>query len=177
MTNQDYKTVHAQSIAIDRPPAAVFEYLTNLHNVPQWSSAVHKIVDPPAKEKLGKGVRVSGRAKVLGVETDVTAELKEFDRRNRRAVLHATFPKGGLVQTQITVEGVGKSSILHLRAEVTVPGWVLDQGVDPEYINGEMENDARSAVSNVRNALERGSEGLEALREAATSIQGPKGSA
>jgi uncharacterized membrane protein len=71
-----------ESVVIARPPEAVFDYLAQADNLPEWdSSIVH--ADQVGAGPVGVGTRWRGISKILGRRFEWTTEITEFDRPRR----------------------------------------------------------------------------------------------
>ena len=66
------------SVVVNRPPAAVFEYLTDPANLPQWQSGVTEarlVSDGP----MGVGSRMTDVRSMLGRKMESTVEVTEYE--------------------------------------------------------------------------------------------------
>lgn len=71
-----------ESIVIDRPQEAVFEYSSNPKNVPRYSPSIVRY-EPVEDGPLGEGSRIEGSIKVAGKRIDFVEEIVEFDPPRR----------------------------------------------------------------------------------------------
>jgi uncharacterized protein YndB with AHSA1/START domain len=78
----------ANTITIDRPPAAVFAYLADLENLPRWNCAISET------RKITAGpVRVGSRyrqSRTIPVHSEESLEVVEFEP-DRRLVIRGTL--------------------------------------------------------------------------------------
>jgi uncharacterized protein YndB with AHSA1/START domain len=78
----------ANTITIDRPPAAVFAYLADLENLPRWNCAISET------RKITAGpVRVGSRyrqSRTIPVHSEESLEVVEFEP-DRRFVIRGTL--------------------------------------------------------------------------------------
>jgi len=111
--------VHAQVVVeIARTPEEVFDYLTDVSNLPLWQSGVH---GAELEGELVAGARVRESRHLLGRELRTTLEVEEVERPNVFAlraldspvpfsVRHVLDPNGG--GTRLTVTGEGDAGML-----------------------------------------------------------------
>lgn len=68
------------TVAIERPPAEVFEYLSDIERLPEWqSSAVVAHAEGPLRE----GARVAEKRRLLGREVESELEVVAYDPPRR----------------------------------------------------------------------------------------------
>jgi uncharacterized protein YndB with AHSA1/START domain len=111
--------VRAQVVVeIARTPEEVFDYLTDVSNLPHWQSGVHTA---ELDRTPGPGARIRERRHLLGRELRTTLEVEEYDRPTMFAlraldspvpfsVHHHLESNGG--GTRLTVTGEGDSGKL-----------------------------------------------------------------
>jgi uncharacterized protein YndB with AHSA1/START domain len=105
------------TVVVERPPEEVFEFLTDLSNVPEWQSGAVNIRGP--EEPLGVGTRYVEVLRFLGRRMEATIEVTEFEPSRRFslktvaapipfAVRHLLEPEDGGGATRIRVELEGE---------------------------------------------------------------------
>jgi uncharacterized membrane protein len=70
------------SVVIDRPLEEVFAYVTDIENMPVWSSEVEKAWKT-SEGPMGKGTTFSSAAKVLGRQIENTIEVTEYEPNSK----------------------------------------------------------------------------------------------
>jgi carbon monoxide dehydrogenase subunit G len=101
------------TVEIARTPEEVFDYLTDVSNLPQWQSGVHSA--------RREGSRIRESRHMLGRELETTLEVEESERPHLFAiravgspvpfsVRHELEPSGG--GTKLTVVGEGDAGLL-----------------------------------------------------------------
>ena len=106
------------AVEIARTPEEVFDYLTDVTNLPSWQSGVHSAT---LEGEPGAGTRIRESRHLLGRELQTTLEIEEYERPRLftlRAlnspvpftVRHLLEPNGG--GTLLTVLGEGDAGML-----------------------------------------------------------------
>ena len=106
------------AVEIARTPEEVFDYLTDVTNLPSWQSGVHSAT---LEGERGAGTRIRESRHLLGRELQTTLEIEEYERPRLftlRAlnspvpftVRHLLEPNGG--GTLLTVLGEGDAGML-----------------------------------------------------------------
>jgi len=101
-------------VRIDRPVTAVFAYVTDVRNVPEWQeSAV-------AAEWIDEGSRFRERRSFLGRSADIELEVTALEQDRRFDVRAATGP----VRFEIrhSFEAVADATLLRITAEAPIGG-------------------------------------------------------
>jgi uncharacterized protein YndB with AHSA1/START domain len=96
------------TITIDRPPAAVFAYLADFENVPQWNYAIQqtrKLTDGP----VAVGSRYQQR-RTLPDPAEETFEVTEYEPDHTLAVRGTLGPFPA--QASYTLEAAGDATVL-----------------------------------------------------------------
>jgi carbon monoxide dehydrogenase subunit G len=152
------------SIGVARPADEVFDYVRDPANLAQWSAVVSRIDDPPEKEKVGRGTKVKGKIRFLCLSLNATAEIVDFDPQTRRIVTKTALPKKGTLESELSVEETGESSIVHYVARVTPPQFA--QRFSEVLVSRAVESAGHHGLSNLRDVLESGEAAtLRAARE------------
>jgi carbon monoxide dehydrogenase subunit G len=89
-----------ESIAITRPPDAVWAFLTDFFNSPRvrpGTLALRRTSPGP----LGRGSVLQGRMMILGFETRFTMTVTEFDPPRSAVVTLAARPGRGAIRTTV----------------------------------------------------------------------------
>jgi carbon monoxide dehydrogenase subunit G len=140
--------VHAQVVVeIARTPDEVFDYLTDVSNLPAWQSGVHaaELVGEP-----GPGAKIQEHRHLLGRELRTTLAIEEYQRPRLLALRALDSPVPFSVRHVLEVNGTGT------RLTVTGEG---DAGMLPRFALGIV---ARRAEKQFRKDFERLKNLLEA---------------
>jgi carbon monoxide dehydrogenase subunit G len=130
------------TIEIDREPAEVFAYLTDISNLPAWQSGVSR-----AQMEDGGGPRPGARIResrtMLGRELDTTLEIEEYEAPRLFVLRALNSPVPFSVRHELEPSGEG--------TRLTVVG-EGDTGFLPGFATGLM---ARRAEKQFRKDFER----------------------
>jgi carbon monoxide dehydrogenase subunit G len=130
------------TIEIDREPAEVFAYLTDISNLPAWQSGVSR-----AQMEDGGGPRTGARIResrtMLGRELDTTLEIEEYEAPRLFVLRALNSPVPFSVRHELEPSGEG--------TRLTVVG-EGDTGFLPGFATGLM---ARRAEKQFRKDFER----------------------
>jgi uncharacterized membrane protein len=85
------------SVVIDRPLAEVFAYVTEIENMPVWSSEVEKAWKT-SEGPMGKGTTFSSVAKVLGRQIENTIEVTEYEPNSKWSLKPTSGPVSGEIE-------------------------------------------------------------------------------
>ena len=133
---------------IERPPEEVFEYVTDVANLPRWQSGVQEArVDGEMRE----GATVRERRRLLGRELTTTLEVSEYDPGRRFSLRAQSGPLPFEVQHSFEPSGQGTRLVFHGKAKP--PGLLrLTQGV----LKQMAEREFRSYFKQLKRVLEGG---------------------
>ncbi len=135
------------TVEIARPPAEVFDYLSDVERLPDWQSSA---VAAHADGALCKGARVSERRRLLGRELDTELEVTGYEPP-RRLTLRS---HGGPVR--VTVDHVlaagGGGTVLHVAAEAEPGGFMK---LAEPLLARTAEQEFRSDFDRLKEILER----------------------
>jgi uncharacterized protein YndB with AHSA1/START domain len=141
-----------RSIEIEASPEAVFEVLTDLDRLPDWSTVTVKTHEVPDGElKVGSEFRQTLR--VLGRDIDCDWRVTEADPPNRIAY-EATAPGGGQLRMAQQVRGEGSRSRVELDLDYELPGGFAGELVDRTYAERRNEREAEHSLHNLKDLLE-----------------------
>jgi len=123
------------TVEIARPPEEVFDYLTDVSNLPRWQSGVHSATR--------EGSRIHESRHMLGRELQTTLEIEESERPHVFAIRAVDGPIPFSVRHELEPSGDG--------TKLTVVG-EGDVGLLPGFAAGIM---ARRAEKQFRKDFER----------------------
>jgi carbon monoxide dehydrogenase subunit G len=100
---------------IDRPPAEVFAYLTDVQRLPEWQSSA---VSAEAEGQIREGSRITERRKFIGRDIRTEIEVTAYDPPRRFDVTS----RGGPVAYSIhhSLEPSPRGTRLHVEVEAKV---------------------------------------------------------
>jgi carbon monoxide dehydrogenase subunit G len=140
--------VHAElTVEIARTPEEVFDYLTDVSNLPSWQSGVHSA---SLEGSPGVGAKVVESRHMLGRELRTTLEIDAYDRPRLFTLRALDSPVPFTVSHELEPNGAG--TLLTVRGEG-------DAGMLPGFAAGIM---ARRAEKQFRKDFERLKRLLEA---------------
>ena len=131
-------------VRIDRPVTAVFAYVTDVRNVPEWQeSAV-------AAEWIDEGSRFRERRSFLGRSADIELEVTALEQDRRFDVRAATGP----VRFEIrhSFEAVADATLLRITAEAPIGGALRFAA---RMARGQAERQFRSDLQRLKKLLEQ----------------------
>ena len=101
-------------VRIERPVPAVFAYVTDVRNLPQWQESAVKA------EWIEEGSRFRERRSVLGRNADIELEVTALEQDRRFDVQAVTGP----VRFEIrhSFEAAGEATLLRVTAEAPIGG-------------------------------------------------------
>jgi carbon monoxide dehydrogenase subunit G len=123
------------TVEIARPPEEVFDYLTDVSNLPRWQSGVHSA--------RREGSQIHESRHMLGRELQTTLEVEESERPHVFAIRAVNGPIAFSVRHELEASGDG--------TRLTVVG-EGDAGLLPGFAAGIM---ARRAEKQFRKDFER----------------------
>jgi carbon monoxide dehydrogenase subunit G len=130
------------TIEIDRAPAEVFAYLTDISNLPAWQSGVSRAqMEDGGRPRPGARIRESRT--MLGRELDTTLEIEEYEAPRLFVLRALNSPVPFSVRHELEPNGEG--------TRLTVVG-EGDTGFLPGFATGLM---ARRAEKQFRKDFER----------------------
>jgi carbon monoxide dehydrogenase subunit G len=133
--------VHAQVVVdIARMPVEVFDYLTDVSNLPSWQSGVH---DAELIGEPGAGAKIQEHRHLLGRELRTTLQIEEYERPRLFVLRALDSPVPFSVRHVLEANGNGT------RLTVTGEG---DAGMLPGFALGII---ARRAEKQFRKDFER----------------------
>lgn len=140
------------SVVIHCPVDKVFAFMTDARNAPQWQSAggLQRIQQAP-ESPVGVGTRITETWKFMGMESESTSEVTEYEpnRRFARVAIGSSPIRAGV----ITFEPVADGTRVHFEATIKADG--LFAVAEPLL------------VANLKKSFESGYERLKALLEQA----------
>lgn len=92
------------TVHIDRPPADVFSYLTEVEKVPEWQSSALEV---SAEGEIGAGTRIREIRNFLGRRAESTLEVIEYEPGRRFSLRVVSGPLPFEVRHALTPEGEG----------------------------------------------------------------------
>ena len=108
------------TIEVSRTPEDVFDYLTDVSNLPVWQSGVHSAqIEDGGEPRVGARIRESRH--MLGRELNTTLEITEYDAPRVFSLRALDSPVPFIVRheleahdggTRLTVTGVGDAGLL-----------------------------------------------------------------
>lgn len=99
------------SVVIDRPLEEVFAYVTDIENMPVWSSELDKAWKT-SEGPVGKGTTFSSEAKLLGRRIENTIEVTEYEPNSKFFLKPTSGPVSGEVEFRFeSVDGGTKFSV------------------------------------------------------------------
>jgi uncharacterized membrane protein len=131
-------------IRIERPVAAVFAYVTDIRNLPQWQASAE------AAEWIDEGSRFRERRSFLGRTAEVELEVTALDQNRRFDVKAVTGP----VKFEIRhwFEPVDGGTQLHVSAEAGIGGALRFAA---GMARKQAERQFRADLQRLKEALER----------------------
>jgi carbon monoxide dehydrogenase subunit G len=93
-----------REIVIDRPPAEVFAYLSDLANVPEWQGSVVEL-RPEADAELREGARFTEVRRVAGKRIESTIEVAVLEPGRELTLRVVEGPVPGTVRHLVEPEG------------------------------------------------------------------------
>jgi len=100
------------SLAVERPPQDVFDFLTDLARLPEWQSSA---VEARAEEPLAQGVRIAERRRLLGREMENELEVTAYEPPRRLTLKALGGPVRFTVDHELSEDG--GSTLLRVVAE------------------------------------------------------------
>jgi uncharacterized protein YndB with AHSA1/START domain len=92
------------AVAIERPPAVVFDYLSDIEHLPEWQGSA---LETHAEAPLAEGVRVFEKRRVMGREVENELEVAAYDPPRRLALRALSGPVRFTVDHDLVEEGGG----------------------------------------------------------------------
>jgi uncharacterized protein YndB with AHSA1/START domain len=92
------------SVHIDRPPADVFSYLTEVEKTPEWQSSALEV---SAEGEIGQGMRIREVRNFLGRRAESTLEVTEYEPGRKFSLRVVSGPLPFEVRHALTPEGEG----------------------------------------------------------------------
>ena len=142
-----------ESITIDRPPEAVWEFLTTTDNIPAFESQLTGI-EQITEGDVGMGTRWRGATNVLGRSFEWVTEIVEFDppRRSRTASVEGKLPFE--ISYTLTPSDGGTSFTYRIEAESGLGG-IFGKLGDPLVTRAQVRT-VRTNLANLKELLEAG---------------------
>ena len=110
------------TVVVERPPDEVFDFLTDLSNLPEWQSGAVEVRGPD--EELDVGAMYVQVLKFLGRRLEATIEVTEFDPGRRFSLRTRSGPIP--FQVRHTLEPTDGGGATRLRVELEgEPGGVF----------------------------------------------------
>jgi uncharacterized membrane protein len=152
----DDMTEIKRTIEIGARPDAVFNLLTDLDRLPDWSTITVTTHDTPDKP-LQAGQTFQQTLRVLGRSLDT--EWHVDDIAPNRVAYSATAPGGGRLRMAQTVEGAGDGSRVEFELDYDLPGAFLGQLLDTGYVARRNEREVEHSLHNLKELLESSAQG------------------
>jgi len=92
------------TVRIDRPPAEVFSYLTDVEKLPEWQSSA---VEASAEGEMGMGTRIREIRNFLGRRAESMLEVIEYEPGRRFSLRVLTGPLPFEVRHELSPENGG----------------------------------------------------------------------
>ena len=92
------------TVRIDRPPADVFTYLTDVKKLPEWQSSA---VEASAEGEMGVGTRIRETRNFLGRRAESTLEVIEYEPGRKFSLRVLTGPLPFEVRHELAPENGG----------------------------------------------------------------------
>lgn len=141
-----------RTIQVDAPPEAVFEVLTDLDGLPDWSTITVETHDTPS-EPLSPGHTFTQTLRVLGRNLDAHWEVKEVDPPHR-AAYEASAPGNGWLRMTQQVQPVEGGSRVEFDIDYELPGGFLGDWLDQGYVQRRNEREAEHCLQNLKDVVE-----------------------
>ncbi len=104
------------SVVIDKPLEEVFTYVTDIENMPVWSSEVEKAWKT-SEGPMSKGTTFSSAAKVLGRKIENTIEVTEYEPNSKWTLKPTSGPVSGDIEFHFEPAAGGTKFSVALEAE------------------------------------------------------------
>jgi coenzyme Q-binding protein COQ10 len=141
-----------QSIKINAPLSAVFDYVTNPEN---WTRYVTSLVDVRnvSDEVPKAGTTFEWTYRMLGVNNDGKGSIVEFEKGSKFAMaMEGSFP----IKETFTFQGDEKSSELNFEIKYDVPGKVLGVIADKLVVERMNVKEAIAVLNKIKDICEAG---------------------
>lgn len=92
------------TVRIDRPPAEVFSYLTDVEKLPEWQSSA---VEACAEGEMGMGTQIREIRNFLGRRAESTLEVIEYEPGRKFSLRVLTGPLPFEVRHELSPENGG----------------------------------------------------------------------
>lgn len=92
------------TVHIDRPPADVFSYLTEVEKAPEWQSSALEV---SAEGEMGPGMRIREIRNFLGRRAESTLEVTEYEPGRKFSLRVVSGPLPFEIRHALTPEGEG----------------------------------------------------------------------
>jgi coenzyme Q-binding protein COQ10 len=141
-----------QSIKINAPLSAVFDYVTNPEN---WTRYVTSLVDVRnvSDEVPKAGTTFEWTYRMLGVNNDGKGSIVEFEKGSKFAMaMEGSFP----IKETFTFQGDEKSADLNFEIKYDVPGKVLGVIADKLVVERMNVKEAIAVLNKIKDICEAG---------------------
>jgi carbon monoxide dehydrogenase subunit G len=134
------------TIEIARPPEDVFEYLTDVSNLPAWQSSA-RAAEPDGK--IRKGARIREQRIFMGRDVKTELEVTGYEFPDRFDVRTLSGPVSYEVRHELKRAGPGTR--LHVRADIKIGGMMRIAAQGPLKM---AEREFRSDFERLKTILE-----------------------
>ena len=141
-----------RSIEIERPPAEVFDTLTDLNGLAHWATTVVETRNAPDRP-LVAGDTFEQTVRVAGASMETDWKVVDVQRPHYVQYECKATPGGWLRMTQRVLESNGGSRV-ELEIEYELPGGFLGEALNKLYVERRNEREAESTLQNLKDLLE-----------------------
>jgi carbon monoxide dehydrogenase subunit G len=126
-----------QSVAVDRPPETVFDYLADPAHYVEWQPAVER-VELIGDARPGPGIRLRLLVRGPGPPVEAEAEITAFERPGRLGLRSLSGPAHIVADCQIEPSAAG-GSLVRLRLQIELTGFLrFGEGMVRQRLGGEL---------------------------------------
>jgi uncharacterized membrane protein len=134
------------SVIVDAPVHAVFEYASDWRRWPDWFEGVSEF-RPTSEVTRGTGARYAYRARLMGIQANVETEIREFvEDHGWTGIATRGLPH----RTHWRFEAQGESTRFTYALEYQLPVPLLGAVVDTLFVKGQWGRIIGRSLSNLR---------------------------
>jgi uncharacterized membrane protein len=140
-----------KTIEVDAPQEDVFTLLTDLDQLPDWSTITVATHDAPA-QPISKGDTFRQSLRVVGRQLDTDWTVTELDRP-RHVAYEAKGPAGARLRMAQTVESADNGCRVSFEVDYELPGGAVG-GLASPLIERRNEREVEHSLQNLKEIVE-----------------------
>jgi uncharacterized membrane protein len=140
------------SVEIDRPIEEVFDFVTNIENLPQWAGPVQE-AQQTSEGPLGVGTTQSQVAQFLGRKVETSQEVTEYEPNTRFSTKSTSGPLP--MEIHYVLEPSGEGTRVSLEGNVDAGGFFK---VAEPIVARMLQRQTTSDAANLKELMEASAE-------------------